>query len=1110
MADMLLSLLMATTLGLTQPADMRDDFTTYVNGSDGSPTWSMDSVMWEVRDGKLVVKGPTGAGWLAQQTSFRTLTVEATVTIRKATDGNWKTAAVCIYANSGDLWHLALAEAPDGQQKFHFVELVEMRRGAWLAQQNLTQTVSEGSRFDWQYGTPYRLRLSLTPEGIEGTVTDPQGRQQAHLGYAFSAEAVKEGRPGVRAGGFTAEVDDMSATGSDPVPPSEDPTIEPTYPPFAVPGSDLFTAEATGFFRTQERDGRWWIITPDGHPFFAIGTDHCRWDGHWCESLGYAPYGRKNAAKYPGPEEWAVQSTDRLKTWGFNLVGAGGSGECRYKGLGHTEFIAFGTIFTDIDDIVPKVNWTGFPNVFSPRWERYCDRMAQRLCADKKNDPWLLGYFLDNELEWYGKNYTEGGIFDEGMRKPADHSAKLALVEYLRGKYGTVVALNAAWGMNLASFDAILAATELTGSKGDTVAADKKGFTRLVADEYFRVTTAAIRKADPNHMVIGCRFAGSAPADIWDIAGKYCDIVTFNSYDMVDMERDVAPGVVDKFTRFHALANKPMMITEWSFPALDAGLPCKGGAGMRVDTQAQKAECFRIYQEMLLRLPFMVGSDYFMWVDEPAPGISKTFPEDSNYGLVNEDDVPYPELTQMATRVHANAYALHAGLEPSVGVAEGPVVYNHGAVAATFTLRVRVDGVVEDRTLTLAPGAQEPVALVQPAAPGGHLAVIEVDPDHQAADGDRDDNRLVTSSWTPGITLPRGVTTASALVVTNPGESAVPQAVATAAVSSLPADLRSAAEAGGAVVMDLNGRTVPSQVDGPELAVAVGDLAPWACRTLLVAAGRPTAGALAVPVAEEGGVQRLSTGPLVVERGTDSGNVADRLLLNGQVLGSYNPLVWQETQGQNQWVPASVGQVTGLSAGPVRTVVDVTCRGGNGPSITAVDEQGQQEAQAVSAQPFEVSHQVVAYSGCNWVLARMTSIRNLSTAPLTIKGYFFYLKGTIGGSPEGDRPSAPEVPGYYASAGAAWKDEGAGLAYGCVGLSDGLRTSFWLDEGGGQHPDAQGQLVLPVTLQPGETYRDAEPRWLLIYGEPLTATPGKALKLQAEALQAVQAEVRAL
>jgi len=59
-------------------------------------------------------------------------------------------------------------------------------------------------------------------------------------------------------------------------------------------------------------------------------------------------------------------------------------------------------------------------------------------------------------------------------------------------------------------------------------------------------------------------------------------------------------------------------------------------------------------------LPFMVGYHYFMWADEPAPGISSTFPEDSNYGLVNEKDETYEVLVKTAREVNRGAAARHA------------------------------------------------------------------------------------------------------------------------------------------------------------------------------------------------------------------------------------------------------------------------------------------------------------------------------------------------------------------------------------------------------------------------------------------------------------------
>ena len=32
--------------------------------------------------------------------------------------------------------------------------------------------------------------------------------------------------------------------------------------------------ERTGFFHTQEIDGRWWLVTPEGHGFFGVGISH--------------------------------------------------------------------------------------------------------------------------------------------------------------------------------------------------------------------------------------------------------------------------------------------------------------------------------------------------------------------------------------------------------------------------------------------------------------------------------------------------------------------------------------------------------------------------------------------------------------------------------------------------------------------------------------------------------------------------------------------------------------------------------------------------------------------------------------------------------------------
>lgn len=288
-------------------------------------------------------------------------------------------------------------------------------------------------------------------------------------------------------------------------------------------------------------------------------------------------------------------------------------------------------------------------------------------------------------------------------------------MELLRKRYEDIRKFNAVWGTSFTNWNDALESTSWNEHTNEKVFADKIEFVRLCAEKYFSITTEAIRKADPNHMILGCRFAGDAPP-IWDIAGKYCDIVTFNIYGQVDLQKLEPIGLVETITKWYKQAKRPMMVTEWSFPALDSGLPCRAGAGMRVRTQAEKAKCFEVYQKTFFSLPFMVGSDYFMWVDEPALGISKNFPEDSNYGLVDVNDEPWQVFTETVARVNAKVYDIHSGRTSELSIAGIDTVdadsgkevrikiKNTGAIDADSSILVRVDDRQVKPTLSIPAG----------------------------------------------------------------------------------------------------------------------------------------------------------------------------------------------------------------------------------------------------------------------------------------------------------------------------------------------------------------------------------------------------------------------
>lgn len=638
----------------------------YPDGADGSPDWFTQSIAWEVSGGAMTLSAG-GASFALYEASPHGsdlwLEAEATPQARTGSATDWPVAAVAIRYDDQHYWHFAIVESPEAQGLRHFVELSEMHAGVWNAQHgegtSLTTTAHEGSDFDWQYGAVYRLRITLTPAGVSGELWDASGARRTHIAFAFDNTAVTYGQPALRAGGFSVAFDNVAGAVNVE---AEGPPA-PTFPPYAVPGNDALAGTATGFFHTEQIGGTWWLVDPRGKTFYIVGTDHINYNGHWCAALGYAPYGRNAAEKYGTEAAWAEATAERLAAWGFNTLPAGHSKSLRHRSFAHIEFLSLGTSFSDIDDLCPKTTWTGFPNVFSPKWAAHCSKMARIACTPVKDDPWLIGYFLDNELEWYGKSYQEWGLFDEAWKKPAGHTAKEAWVDFLRAALPGPEALEEHWGVAIASFDALSAHTTPATPQTDFAKAVARDWVRLVARRYFETCRDAIRAADPNHLLLGNRFAGRAP-DIWDIAGANSDVVSFNMYPWIDVRHGVPAGVVEQIDTWHAQADKPLMITEWSFPALDSGLPCEHGAGMRVDTQSQKSACAAAFQRLMFDLPYMVGSDYFMYIDEPALGISPTFPEDSNYGLIKEDDSIWPELTGTFTTVNREVYPRHAAAEP--------------------------------------------------------------------------------------------------------------------------------------------------------------------------------------------------------------------------------------------------------------------------------------------------------------------------------------------------------------------------------------------------------------------------------------------------------------
>lgn len=403
----------------------------------------------------------------------------------------------------------------------------------------------------------------------------------------------------------------------------------------------------TGWFHAAEVDGRWRLIDPEGHQFLSIGVNTVSFRQDTVRATNQSPYGQAVSEKYGRPRDWAGAVVERLRGWGFNTLGAWSDRLTWRERMPYTVILRLG-------GSVSLREGQTFPDVFDPAFRQTIRTAVRRICRPLARDRYLLGYFTDNELRWGADWRSEDTLFVEFLQLPDDAPGRQVLVAFLRERYDTIEGLNEAWRTEYESFDQV-GRTPQVGSHIPT--RDQDDFLRIVAARYFRLTSEAIRSVDGNHLILGCRFAGSAPDPVLEAMVGNVDVVSLNHYG------EHAP--TDLIQRIHRITGSPVLITEFGFRARDSGLPNSKGAGAIVDTQEERAEAFERYVSELMEVPAVVGYHWFQHADQPAAG--RFDGEDSNCGLVDIQDEPYEALVETMSRVNGRLYERPLARAPQPG-----------------------------------------------------------------------------------------------------------------------------------------------------------------------------------------------------------------------------------------------------------------------------------------------------------------------------------------------------------------------------------------------------------------------------------------------------------
>lgn len=284
-----------------------------------------------------------------------------------------------------------------------------------------------------------------------------------------------------------------------------------------VPAQQVRTTQPSpeGFFSLGRRKGHWFLLDPEGKPFFTIGLNHI--DPAALRYLENIDIWRKEYGA--SIERWLKESVrPNLRGWGFNTVGwvqevvtRAPTNHRHSRNFTYEEYQWLGMPYCHMLPFVDFHQWeveTRNPDLKSSDFEEWCDFVARQECAQLADDPKLIGYFYVDCPTWVHTrpgNEWRGPLFDP--KRLESESGRRELFE--------------------------------------------------LASRYYQVTHDAVRRYDQHHLIFGDRYEGRAPLpeEVVKAALPFVDVLSFQHFSDTDRIRQ-------DFERWHAFSGKPMLLAD--------------------------------------------------------------------------------------------------------------------------------------------------------------------------------------------------------------------------------------------------------------------------------------------------------------------------------------------------------------------------------------------------------------------------------------------------------------------------------------------------------------------------------------------------------------------
>lgn len=368
----------------------------------------------------------------------------------------------------------------------------------------------------------------------------------------------------------------------------------------------MFTFNATGWWHCEKRNGRWWMVDPEGNPFISAGL---------CDFKLFTrnqPFKDAYAQKYESNvQKWANGEWNKLSSYGFNSFGAF-CDESKIKNYLRVPYVLTLTPMTDyLDDIkegyIAKYGedcWKsegpfGFPMVFDEGFSQKCESV---FAAAQQNgyamDKYLMGVMTDNEFP------VMVNFLSTCLNWPdKEHINYKKAVQWLSDN-------NVSQSTALASVDW------------------RRKFAAYCYEAYLQKVSSAMKKYLSNQLYMGTKETGSNWETAllnnytFNVAAPYVDVFSIDYYNNWAPRPDVLRGWSER-------CGKPLILAEWYVKGEDVSLADPDvytnmdGVGWTVPTQKDRGRYYQNYVLKCIESGVVVGWHWFKYCDgHPAAKIS--------------------------------------------------------------------------------------------------------------------------------------------------------------------------------------------------------------------------------------------------------------------------------------------------------------------------------------------------------------------------------------------------------------------------------------------------------------------------------------------------------